>query len=362
MHMLLRTQRYCSALADFASVAPSVFLRIQNGDRGLFVHSTGFWNEVGDWMCAVPWGARPDSLGRSPAASPRVTKSIRLHILHFSQKLLSHLKRAQQQELLQRISQRADSNPGAKLCLLARRSVAPGPPLHIALGWVGQPCNQAAISSLFCGDWFLAVHARNYFAKELLPLCAGDAAHDQVCLACWHKFRRRQREDEPHVLLACPAYSEARASFYSRLSESSRQAIGQSPNSFASLLAMFGSHSRSDWDALGELCGRIRQARRQNRSKFAAPAAAVRERGYCHRRAAWQALGRFVCTHGVLFLRAQGRSCPCMASDADNPARWRHARWMPDLDADSRVIIVRPFDPTARRRLGQIRGEMRRLG
>jgi len=214
---------------------------------------------------------------------------------------------------------------------------------------------------LFCGDWFLAVHARNYFAKELLPLRAGDVGREQVCLVCWHHARLIHREDEAHVLLACPAYARARACFHSRLSDSCRHAMEQSADLSSSLLALLGSSVPSDWEALGELCGKIRQARRHNRKVFISASATLQQHGFCNRKAAWRALGRFVCSHGVFFLRAQGGLCPCMTADACNPIRWSHARWMPALDADLRVIVVRPFDLTMFRRLGQVRGELRRL-
>ena len=98
---------------------------------------------------------RPDSFGRRPCLAPpseHIKKNIRSHIQRLSRKLSSHLKRLHQQELFERISQRARSNDGAKLCLLARRCRVAGPPLHIALGWAGLPSNQAAINALFCGD------------------------------------------------------------------------------------------------------------------------------------------------------------------------------------------------------------------
>ena len=68
--------------------------------------------------------------------------------------------------------------------------------------------------SFFCGDWFLAKYAHNFFAKSLLPrsqhhlaLVAGAVdSPSAVCMACWHFRRKPLLEDEFHIVCVCPEY------------------------------------------------------------------------------------------------------------------------------------------------------------
>ena len=53
----------------------------------------------------------------------------------------------------------------AKGGLLLEKIGMHGPKLPVALDWVGAKMNRAAVSTLITGDWFLGVHAGNFFAK-----------------------------------------------------------------------------------------------------------------------------------------------------------------------------------------------------
>jgi len=115
----------------------------------------------------------------------------------------------------------ASSTQASKYATIAARLQQPGPPLNLALEHIALPSHRSALSSLLCGDWFLAVHAQNYFARNLVPqiatqinrvLEAGGAANT-ICLACWHHRREAFLEDEFHVLCVCPEYAGARRDF-----------------------------------------------------------------------------------------------------------------------------------------------------
>eukprot|EP00973_Karenia_brevis_P017647 2422851-Karenia_brevis.AAC.1 len=65
--------------------------------------------------------------------------------------------------------------------------------------------------------------------------------------------------------------------------------------------------------------------------------------GFRTRADAWRKLGRWVCRHGVFWLRAQGSKCPCMSPNVPTTA-WRHARWMAAVDDELHALVAAPFD------------------
>ena len=232
----------------------------------------------------------------------------------------------------------------------------------------GAKCNRAALASFLCGDWFLAIHAGNYFAKEFLPKShnhVGDASSlgietSRVCLSCWHRRRQMCWEDEVHVILDCPEYDSARSLFLQQVSECTRAQAEAACGSRAKLVAILSTTIPEDWKTIGEYFGRVRQKRRHIRQRFQARQAELTLKKFEHRRAAWQQRGRFACRHGVLFDIAKGSACPCMTRSAPSDA-WQHAKYMAVIDHDLKAIVTRQFDLPSFRRLGQLRAELRKL-
>ena len=242
------------------------------------------------------------------------------------------------------------------------------PRLPQAIGRIGPIINWTAVAALFCGDWCLAVHAGNFFAKTFIPKSRNhlqDASTlgvdpSRVCLWCWHNRRQLCVEDEVHVLFECPAQSSARTRFFQDVSAKTRDDIQAAGSGRGKTLAALASTVPSDWEAFGAFAGRSRQRIRLKRRHFEHMQSKIDKIGFTIRKEAWKKRGNFPCRHGVLFARPQLRNCPCMSRNF-NAENWENARMMVAIDHDLKELVVVPFDRADFQRLGILQGETRRL-
>jgi hypothetical protein len=72
----------------------------------------------------------------------------------------------------------------------------------------------------------------------------------------------------------------------------------------------------------------------------------------------WQALGRYVCRHGVFFNAHQ--RCSCLAPGSSSVDDWAAAKWMPPLDPDLKAMTISPFALENFERLGILQARLRR--
>ena len=69
--------------------------------------------------------------------------------------------------------------------------------------------------------------------------------------------------------------------------------------------------------------------------------------------------GRLSCRHGVLFVQMPENGFKCMASE-NLALDWVHARFMPALDENLKIIVAKPFKYEQYRRLAVLQAEARR--
>eukprot|EP00973_Karenia_brevis_P003406 468720-Karenia_brevis.AAC.1 len=131
---------------------------------------------------------------------------VRAHAQVCARSLRIYLRRREQADLLARCWHASSLNDFSKFDFMYARLLHPGPPVPAMLDLIGHVQHRAAVASFFSGDWFLAKHAANYFAKSFVPssrahrVVAAEAhvPPERVCLHCWHLHRRIYLEDEAH--------------------------------------------------------------------------------------------------------------------------------------------------------------------
>jgi len=321
-------------------------------------------------MSLQPYGFPRDMMGRRWRSRTPITKedeeekSAQRHARRLASQLRAHLARVNASELFSSIQHSTFGRHAAKLQLMALKCTSPGPPLDIILNWIALPTHRAALSALFCGDFFLARYAANYFANGLVPqnaslqreLASVGLEADRVCLHCWKVHNKVSLEDEAHVLLDCTCYSQCRSTFVACLDETNQALLCGLAPSIEKLVAIFGSHEAAVWQSFASFCSRIRQLRRSLRADFQQKQRFIEKNSFHSRRKEWMQQGRFVCRHGVFWKKHTGTMCKCMAADAD----WKGAAYMPFLDMETKAVVVKPFQEASLRRIGQIRAELRR--
>jgi len=361
-HHHLQTPWFLAAYADIAKVLPGVRLMPTMCGPFPFLSSSATWSDEGEWLSLHAYALPRNLQGlriRPHNGGTCQGKAVKSHIKRLVSLLRSRLLQEHGSETFEQINE-AGARQGSKLALLALRLQVPGPPLHIALDAVMLPHHRAAITSLLCGDWFLGVYAKNYFAKQLLPSSAKhllrlqdvSISGDTVCLSCWHHRRSLHIEDEFHVMCCCPEYSRPRQELLASLPADGKldtwQDIGQ---------VLSGSCSPT-LSAAARFCMRARQRRRQMKLLFERYRDKIECTGFVAKRAAWRMRGRPVCRHGVLFTRMPATGCKCLDPSSVS-ADWSSARYMPHLDEELKVITAVPFVLESFRRLGVLQAQAR---
>jgi len=366
------------AFADLRTVLPTATIWVATGSDGLpFLVSNGHWSDEGAWRSAQAFSLPRDMLGRRHRTPIREgiaqdeVQDVRMHVRTLTREFKAALRAQHEADLLGRILTRGQVDPFSKSVLLSARLLAPGPPLHVALGWVSSRRHRSAIATLFSGDWFLGRYAGNFFARSFLPHPERDRAAltaarvdeaSRVCISCWHFRREAFLENEAHVCMQCPQYAALRDELRRALTGNLSQRLFGMNSDHDKLMALLGSQSPADWEALGSFLGRVRQARRKVRAQFEVMETKLDRCSFVSKRLAWRHRGLFVCRHGAFFAAAQGRTCPCLSPEAADHTVWRHARLMPMLDHGLRKLIAVPFDLGSYERLGVLQARLRALG
>ena len=293
-------------------------------------------------------------------------RAVRSHINHITVKLRTTLQRQAATQTFEKIANRATVDAFAKTALLYLKLQHQGPPLHMALDWIGPRTNRAAVAALFGGDFFLGRYAGNDFAKGLLPgsrysseLAASSFGHSQVCLYCWHYLRELHLEDESHVLFACPACARERLDFLTEVSDKCACDLARATEDRESIIAVSGSQCPEDWTALGKFIGRIRQLHRKMEDAMAKLDGSKMRHEFGAMKRAWKREGKSVCRHGVFFDVAQLDSCPCLS--LPGAADWNRAVLMPALHEGLKCIVTDTFSVSEYKRLGVLQAEARCL-
>ena len=259
------------------------------------------------------------------------------------------------------VSQSASAASASKYFLLTTRLQQPGPPLHIALDRIALPSHRAAMASWYCCDWFMAVYANNYYARNLTPQTraqqgrAADAGctDNNLCIACWHFRRQAFVESEYHVLCVCPEYNVARQEFVAE----------HGPlNTNADMMEACRCNTKTDAERLGKLLARIRQKRRKLKITMERLNDQVVSKAFAVKRAAWKFLRRPSCRHGVLFSILPEGGCKCMPIPSAHDGDWEHAQFMPALDHDLKIITAVRFQRESYIKLDTLQRTARNLG
>jgi len=367
-HHHLHTPWFTAALTDLNSILPNAQFVLTHVDSGRYLSSQLNSANGGDQLAfhARSLPINGEGLRYRPSetqADPATSKAVKAHIRHVGRLLRDSLLKEMWSKVSDTIAQTGTSSDNSKLSLLAYRLQSPGPPLPLALNAIPLPRHRAALSGLLCGDFFLAKHTHNYFARQLLPwtqhhnTLTHDAAvnNSSVCLSCWHFRRNAFLEDEYHTLCVCPEYDKLRQDLL----------LGMPPgttfDTWSGLLNVLSESSESALTTLGIFCTRLRQHRRHLKLLFERFNYKVETRSLNAKRAAWRMKRRPSCRHGVLFNKLPVSGCPCMDKDAD-PSVWDEARFMPCLDPELKIIVATPFDRNTFERLAVLQHRARALG
>lgn len=156
----LGTPWYNEALEDLRLCIPNVRILAGMGSMVRSCILQGDGRTKGNGCQLSPTGF-PRRRARTPLRSGTVlgeTFALRRHIVDVVLVLKTRLRRDHQAEVFQTLGLRA-ADPHSKTLVLFDRMCQPGPPLHLALDWVGPVNHRAAITSMLAGDWLLAQHA-----------------------------------------------------------------------------------------------------------------------------------------------------------------------------------------------------------
>ena len=288
-------------------------------------------------------------------------RSVRNHVARVVQNLRRELSRTWWADIYKGVTEMATATRISKYATIAARLQQPGPPLHIALDRIALPSHRSAVSSLLCGDWFLAVHAKNYFARSLVPRTAGQieraleagVAENEVCLACWHHRREAFLEDDFHVLCVCPEYAAARRDFVSS---------GVTLDHRRDMIEIFECSRKADAESLAKLLIRIRQIRRKQKVNFESLNEAALKNSFPTKRASWRFKKRACCRHGLLFTKMPDAGCKCMDMSSSSDSDWEQARFMPALNHTLKMIVAVLFQQESFIRLNMLQHTARTLG
>ena len=86
-------------------------------------------------------------------------KHISRHVSIIAREARMVFTRTHHGTIYSRILARNCADGYAKSALVYKKLNQPGPPVHLALDWVGNVTHRAALASLFCGDWPLGFEA-----------------------------------------------------------------------------------------------------------------------------------------------------------------------------------------------------------
>ena len=332
-----------------------------------FLSSTCRWSEEDEWSsflaCTLPKnmaGCRYRPV--EPPGPSMHGKSVRRHVARVAGNLRRELTRKWWSDAYEQVVHMATASATSKCTIVAKRLHQPGPPLHIVLDHISLPSHRSALSSLLCGDWFLACHARNYFARNLVPQTTtriAEAAEssgceaNMICLSCWHYRRVAVLEDVFHVVCVCPEYERARQDFLS---------TGITLDHSEDMLKIFGCSSKPESEHLAQFLVRTRQLRRRLKASLTQLNETLLRTGFAAKRAAWRFKGRTCCRHGVLFTRLPEGGCKCMEMSSSTDSDWELARFMPALSYSLKAVVAVPFHREAFRRLNILQHRARTLG
>ena len=159
--MSLNTPWYLDALADLQLVMPTVQLYVNGGWAGVFVSSRGFWFSEGRWVSAQAYKLPKDPAGRrytlpcGPNEDQQLLQAVRWRVHRIIDDLKRTLVRERDSILCTRMLERSRVDQFAKSGVAWAKLSRTGPPLHIALEWVGSVRDRAARYIFFVGDWML---------------------------------------------------------------------------------------------------------------------------------------------------------------------------------------------------------------
>ena len=355
-----------AACTDLAVVLPGIRFIPTMVDTVPYLSSSCHWTAEDEWLSFHAYALPRNLAGHryrpvEPPGPSAYCKRVRGHVARVVQNLRRELTRTWWSDVHKGVVEAATSTETSKYAIIAARLQCPGPPLHIALDRIALPSHRSALSSFLCGDWFLAVYAKNYFARNLVPQTvvqvqkAIDAGTTEtmVCMACWHYRREAFLEDEFHVLCVCPEYAAARQDLV---------ASGVALNHHRDMLKSLECSSKAEAEQLAKFMVRTRQIRRKLKVAFESLSEAALMKSFPAKRAAWRFRRRACCRHGVLFDKLPDEGCKCMKLSSSVDADWELARFMPALSHSLKIIVAVPFQKDSFVSLGRLQHQARQLG
>ena len=361
-HHNLQSPWFLAARDDLHLILPGVRLIPTCVGTLPFLSSSGTWSDFGVWLSFLSHALPTNTSGHRycPSNNTALRAHVRWHVSTVTKQLEIHLIREFWSVCYNNVIQTALSTDSSKVFLLAMRLQHVGPPLHLNLDHIDSPSHRAAFAAFICGDWFLGKHARNYFAKNLLPKSRihldivrdAGVVDTTVCLACWHYRRSVFLEDEFHVACICPEYSRARNHLLANLP------ADMSLDSYADLCSMISHPDPKVTSLVAEFLWTARQHRRKLKLIFERLDNRYLTKNFACKRAAWRFHRKPSCRHGVLFSQLPESGCKCMSSSSTE-ADWQDARYMAALDPELKCIVYVPFNRHTLRRLNILQAAAR---
>ena len=364
-------------MADINLLYPTLRVQLTSSSVGPILQSNG-WRADGDiWACLHPYQMPRDMLGfrlRTPLShgtSLQEVRWIKHHAKWWADQVSYRLRTEASTQSLLSLMTRAGASEYSKTGFLAAKLTCPGPPLDIFFDWIGLEVHRRAVSGLFVGDWFLAMYAGNFFAKDFIPrtpkhfdlVDSAGVLPERICLHCWHNHRICVLEDPVHVLTSCPRYSSERDAFILSLPADTRLSWQLCAGGGQRLELILSAKHQSTWAQFGRFCAGVLQSRRVLRRQFEARKLRLSKESYSIRKKTWLARGHWVCRHGVFFTNLAGPhcKCPCLSASNSEENTWKEAKFMPHLCPDLKALVVVPFNGKFLERLGVLQARSRKL-
>ena len=160
-HHHLQTPWFTTACADLAMVLPIVRLIPTMVASSPYLSSSSLWSEDDEWLSFLAFALPNNMSGHryrpvEPAGHSTHRKCVRSHVARIVHNLRRELSRKWWSVVYREVVEAATLSSTSKCVTVAARLQQPGPPLHIALEYIALPSHRSALSSLLCGDWFLA--------------------------------------------------------------------------------------------------------------------------------------------------------------------------------------------------------------
>ena len=134
------------------------------------------------------------------------------------------------------------------------------------------------------------------------------------------------------------------------------------PSSAQEMVHLLACGNTMALQTVARFLARARQIRRRNKIIFEHKQLQVESSSFACKRTAWRLRGKPCCRHGILFDRMPAGGCKCMYITTSTEEDWAHAKFMPHMNADLKIIVATRFDLSSYERLGVLQARARQFG